>query len=214
MYCPRCAADRCTLTVGISRRASLPCPAASGSAWQDGRHARKDAYWDCVRSRDCASACHTPIGRSATGSCVWSGQSCRRIPARTVAVRCAGRGEDNPAAWCGSGGLASPPTPLRTVLVDSRAELCYGTDDPGLCAGCAGGISPGAGSGNRNTDAVGAVILCDEIGDCTEAMALVEAHHGGVPLVASAHAADCAELLHRTGLRLLHERACSLPMWG
>ena len=30
-------------------------------------------------------------------------------------------------------GLASPPTPLRTVLVDSRAELCYGTDDPGLC---------------------------------------------------------------------------------
>lgn len=102
-------------------------------------------------------------------------------------------------------GLASPPTPLRTVLVDSRAELCYGTDDPGLCLDVLVGYPRALGVEIATRTLSAQVILCDEIGDCTEAMALVEAHHGGVPLVASAHAADCAELLHRTGLRLLHE---------
>ena len=49
------------------------------------------------------------------------------------------------------------------------------------------------------------VILCDEIGDTEEAMSLVSAHHGGVPLVATAHGGTVDELLRRTGLRLLHE---------
>lgn len=102
-------------------------------------------------------------------------------------------------------GLASPPAPLRTVLVDSRAELCYGTEDPGLCLDLLVGYPRALGVEIATRTLSAQVILCDEIGDCAEAMALVEAHHGGVPLVASAHAAGCAELLHRTGLRLLHE---------
>ena len=49
------------------------------------------------------------------------------------------------------------------------------------------------------------VIVCDEIGDYEEAMALVSSHNCGVPLVASAHASGIEELLTRTGIRLLHE---------
>ena len=49
------------------------------------------------------------------------------------------------------------------------------------------------------------MIICDEIGDYEEAMALVASHNCGVPLVASAHAENITQLLSRTGLRLLHE---------
>ena len=102
-------------------------------------------------------------------------------------------------------GLASPPAPLRTVLVDSRAELCYDTADPGLCLDVLIGYPRALGVEIATRTLSAQVILCDEIGSCAEAMSLTEALHGGVPLVASAHAATCSELLHRTGLRLLHE---------
>jgi stage III sporulation protein SpoIIIAA len=49
------------------------------------------------------------------------------------------------------------------------------------------------------------VIVCDEIGDYVEAMALVSSHNCGVPLIASAHAGSVEELLRRTGIMLLHE---------
>jgi stage III sporulation protein AA len=49
------------------------------------------------------------------------------------------------------------------------------------------------------------VMICDEIGDLEEAMALVSSHNCGVPLIASAHASCVEELLSRTGIRLLHE---------
>ena len=49
------------------------------------------------------------------------------------------------------------------------------------------------------------IIICDEIGDYEEAMALVASHNCGVPLIASAHAASIDELLTRTGIRLLHD---------
>ena len=48
-------------------------------------------------------------------------------------------------------------------------------------------------------------VVCDEIGDYAEAMALVSSHNCGVPLIASAHAGDVKELLRRTGIMLLHE---------
>lgn len=101
--------------------------------------------------------------------------------------------------------LASPPCPLRTVLVDTRAELCYDTTDPELCLDVLVGYPRALGVEIATRTLSAQVILCDEIGDCAEAMALTEAHHGGVPLVASAHAASVGELLRRTGMRLFHE---------
>lgn len=101
--------------------------------------------------------------------------------------------------------LSSPPEPLRTVLIDTREELCFETEAPGLCLDILSGY-PRALGVEIATRTMGAqVILCDEVGDCDEAMALISAHHGGVPFVASAHGGSCDELLRRTGLRLLHE---------
>lgn len=101
--------------------------------------------------------------------------------------------------------LSSPPETLRTVLIDTREELCFDTEAPGLCLDILSGY-PRALGVEIATRTMGAqVILCDEVGDCDEAMALISAHHGGVPLIASAHGGSCDELLRRTGLRLLHE---------
>ena len=49
------------------------------------------------------------------------------------------------------------------------------------------------------------LIVCDEIGDAEEAAAMVSAQNSGVPFVASAHAESVEGLLHKTGIRLLHE---------
>ena len=49
------------------------------------------------------------------------------------------------------------------------------------------------------------LIVCDEIGDMAEAREIVQSHHSGVPLLASAHAGDLAELLARPAIRILHE---------
>lgn len=101
--------------------------------------------------------------------------------------------------------LAAPPRPLRTVLIDTRHELCFGTELPGLSLDVLSGYPRALGVEIATRTLNPQVMVCDEIGDCTEAMALIAAHHGGVPLVASAHASTVEELLHRTGLRLLHE---------
>lgn len=101
--------------------------------------------------------------------------------------------------------LSSPPAALRTVVIDTRGELGFDTDDPGLCLDVLTGYPRAVGVGIATRTLNAQVMICDEIGDCDEAMALVSAHHGGVPLVASAHGGTVAELMRRTGIRLLHE---------
>ncbi len=101
--------------------------------------------------------------------------------------------------------MASGPTPWRTVVVDTRGELGFDTDRSDLCLDVLTGYprARGVEIGTRTLSAE--LIVCDEIGDVEEAMSLISAHHGGVPLVASAHAGSPEELLRRTGIRLLHE---------
>lgn len=101
--------------------------------------------------------------------------------------------------------LASPPDPWRTVVIDTRGELSFDTRSEGLCLDVLSGYPRAVGVSIATRTLNAQVMICDEIGDCDEAMALVSAHHGGVPLVASAHGCDVSELLARTGLRLLHE---------
>ncbi len=95
--------------------------------------------------------------------------------------------------------------PLRTVVVDTRGELGFETDDPRLCLDVLRGYPRARGVEIATRTLSAQLIVCDEIGDVEEAMALISSHHGGVPLVASAHAGTVEELLRRTGIRLLHE---------
>lgn len=95
--------------------------------------------------------------------------------------------------------------PLRTVVVDTRGELGFETDDTRLCLDVLRGYPRARGVEIATRTLSAQLIICDEIGDVEEAMALISTHHGGVPLVASAHAGTVEELLRRTGIRLLHE---------
>ena len=96
-------------------------------------------------------------------------------------------------------------TPLRTAVVDTRGELGFETEGEGLFLDVLRGYPRSRGVEIATRTLSAQVILCDEIGDTEEAMSLISTHHGGVPLVASAHGGSVGELLHRTGLRLLHE---------
>ncbi len=102
-------------------------------------------------------------------------------------------------------GMASPPDPWRTVVIDTRGELGFEVGGTSLCLDVLHGYPRARGVEIATRTLSAELIVCDEIGDVEEAMALISSHHGGVPLVASAHAGSVGELLRRTGIRLLHE---------
>ena len=101
--------------------------------------------------------------------------------------------------------LAGGHEPWRTVIVDTRGELGFNCEGAELCLDVLSGYPRALGIEIATRTMGAQVILCDEIGDASEAAAMEAAHHGGVPLVATAHAGDLAELLCRTGIRRLHE---------
>lgn len=104
--------------------------------------------------------------------------------------------------------LAGGECPLRVVVVDSRGELCYGLGAPNLLVDVLTGYPKGLGISIAARTLSAELIVCDEIGDMEEAREIVQAHNCGVPLLATAHAAELEELLARPGLRLLHEAHC------
>lgn len=101
--------------------------------------------------------------------------------------------------------LSSGERPLRTAVVDTRGELTFSVGGEDLCIDVLSGYPRALGIEIATRTLSAEVIVCDEIGDYTEAMALVSAHNCGVPLIASAHAGSVDELLRRTGIMLLHE---------
>lgn len=101
--------------------------------------------------------------------------------------------------------LASGDRPLRTAVVDTRGELTFSIGGSDLCIDVLSGYPRGLGIEIATRTLSAQVIVCDEIGDYVEAMALVSSHNCGVPLIASAHAGSVEELLRRTGIMLLHE---------
>lgn len=102
-----------------------------------------------------------------------------------------------------AGGDGQPP--LRTVVVDTRGELGFDCEDPSLCLDILRGYPRARGVEIATRTLSAQLIVCDEIGDMEEAVALVSAHHGGVPLLATAHGGSVEEILGRTGLRMLHK---------
>ena len=102
-------------------------------------------------------------------------------------------------------GLAGGAHPRRVAVVDTRGELGAFTEGAELLLDVLMGYPRGRGIGIATRTLSAEVIVCDEIGDLSEAQEIVAAHTGGVPLIATAHAAGIRELLARPGMRLLHE---------
>lgn len=101
--------------------------------------------------------------------------------------------------------LAGGDHPRRTVVIDTRGELTFAIDAQHLCLDVLTGYPRPLGVEIATRTLGAQVIVCDEIGDCEEAVALTAAQGGGVPLVATAHAGHIGELLRRRGIRLLHD---------
>ncbi|MBR3863357.1 MAG: hypothetical protein IKM42_06885 [Clostridia bacterium] len=101
--------------------------------------------------------------------------------------------------------LSGGEHPLRVALVDTRGELGATVTDKTLLLDVLSGYPRGRGIGIAVRTLSAEVIVCDEVGDLGEAREIVAAHTGGVPLIATAHAASVRELLSRPGMRLLHE---------
>ena len=98
--------------------------------------------------------------------------------------------------------LASGKRAMRVVAVDSRDELGYSLEGE-LCL-CLLSKYPKKQGIEIASRTLGAqVVICDEIG-AGESDAICELHGGGVPLIASAHAADISDLLSKKGIRELH----------
>lgn len=109
------------------------------------------------------------------------------------------------ATMLASGAWGEGQDPLRTVVIDTRGELAFASEGRDLCLDVLSGYPRRQGIEIATRCLNAEVIICDEIGDYEEAMALVSSHNCGVPLIASAHAESVTQLLSRTGLRLLHE---------
>ncbi len=104
--------------------------------------------------------------------------------------------------------MAGGNTPIRVAVVDTRGELAFSLGAPGLLVDLLSGYPRGLGISIAARTLSAQLIVCDEIGGLQEAQEIVEAHNCGVPLLATAHAADVDELLCRPGMRLLHEARC------
>jgi len=101
--------------------------------------------------------------------------------------------------------LGAGERPLRVVVVDSRGELAPLLRSRGLCVDVLTGYPRRRGIEIAARTLSAQVILCDELCGVPEAQTVIETRGGGVPLIATAHAADLQGLLHRSDMRILHE---------
>lgn len=95
-------------------------------------------------------------------------------------------------------------TALRTVVVDTREELRYALSGEDLTLDVLVGYPRDLGIEIAVRSLGAQLVVCDEIGNVADALAVVHAANCGVPLLASAHASNVSELLLRPALRALH----------
>ncbi len=88
----------------------------------------------------------------------------------------------------------------RVAVVDERGELTAGLEGAELCMDILGGYPKAVGIEIAARTLGAEVIICDEIGSRGEAQAVAAAQGCGVPIIATAHAADISELMSRPGI--------------
>ncbi len=101
--------------------------------------------------------------------------------------------------------LASGNEAMRLAVIDTRGEL-NPSQPSELSVDWLVGYPRGVGIEIAARVMSPELIVCDEIGaDVQEAASIRAAHNCGVPLLASAHAADVRQLRARSGVAMLHE---------
>ena len=100
--------------------------------------------------------------------------------------------------------LGSGAHPRRVAVVDTRCELAPALSAKGLCVDILSGYPRRDGIEIAVRSMGAQVVVCDEICGEDDAKTILSLQGGGVPLIATAHAARLSGLLARTDLALLH----------
>lgn len=103
--------------------------------------------------------------------------------------------------------ISSAELGIRTVLVDTREELCFDLDDEMLSLTILKGYPRALGIEIAIRNMGAELIVCDEIGNEDDASALLLAANSGVAILASAHAISLDGLLRRPSIYRLHQAA-------
>ena len=101
--------------------------------------------------------------------------------------------------------MAGADKPMRVCVIDTRGELAYSLEDKELCIDILSGYPRGLGIEIATRTLNAELIVCDEIGEESEARAIISAQNAGVPFLATAHASCVKGLLRRTPIKMLHE---------
>lgn len=96
--------------------------------------------------------------------------------------------------------LSSGKSPLRVAVIDERGELSM---EGGVLLDVLVGFPKPVGIGIALRTLSPEVVLCDEIGNESEASAILEMQNTGVPLIATAHASSFNDVLRRPPLKRL-----------
>ena len=102
-------------------------------------------------------------------------------------------------------GISSGRHALRTAVIDTRGELCFGLDNKSLLVTVLSGYPKKLGIEIAVRSLNAQILVCDEIGNESEASSIIDAHGCGVPLVATCHGGSVEEILHRSGINKLHK---------
>ncbi len=99
--------------------------------------------------------------------------------------------------------LASGVGPRRVAVADSRREFSFGLESPDLTVDILSGCPKAEGIEMAVRCLAAEVVVCDELGPA-ESEAVFGLQGGGVPLLASAHAASIEGLLARPDMARFH----------
>lgn len=99
--------------------------------------------------------------------------------------------------------LATGSDARRVAIVDSRAELAVPPDEAGITDVLS--LYPRAkGIEIAKRTLAPQIVICDEISTEEDCTAILEAHHAGITICASAHASSYESLMASPHIRLLH----------
>ncbi len=109
--------------------------------------------------------------------------------------------------------LATGSDARRVAIVDSRAELAVAPKDAGIADVLS--LYPRAkGIEIAKRTLAPQIIICDEISDEDDCTAILEAHHAGIALCASAHASSYESLMASPQIRRLREHGVFGTYYG
>jgi len=93
----------------------------------------------------------------------------------------------------------------RVALIDSRCELKTENLEKSPFIDIFSGYPKALAIEIATRTMAPQVIICDEIGGCDEAEAILTAQNTGVPFIATAHASSAEMLLRRKNIKMLHD---------